>query len=238
MRSAPQRRAAIIAALLLAGVTACLVVSFGIAPLFIVGIPALLAYLLWYRAYLKSPTEPRLLLVPFLLTVGGFGFHAIEEYLGHYGPAVGRLFGFAWTDEAFVVIVLALLGGLCLVAVGLHRQIAMAGLVAIVFMTTRLAEFALFVFPLIPPAIQPDNPETLSELVAGTLVANMPNHHVGATGTYYFPGMYSVVLPIVPAVVSLWIVWRGRPGADPSRRQGGELQQSGIGETDGHGKAG
>lgn len=208
--SQSQRRIAVIAALLLIGVTTYLVASFGIAPLAIVGVPALLAYLLWFRAYLKSPTEPDLILGPFLVTVAGFGFHAIEEYLGHYGPAIGRLFGFAWTDEAFVVIILVLLSGLCLVAIGLHRRMAIAGLVAIVFMTTRLAEVALFVFPLIPPAIQPGNPETLSALVAGTFVPDMPNYHVGATGAYYFPGMYTVLLPIVPAIVSLWIVWRSR----------------------------
>jgi hypothetical protein len=202
----------IIAALLLMALTAYLATSISMVSLFIVGIPALLAYLFWYRAYLKSPTEPRLILVPFLVTVAGFGFHAIEEYLGHYGPAIGRLFGFAWTDDAFVVIILALLSGLCLVAIGLYRQMAMAGLVAIFFLMTRLAEVALFVFPLIPPAIQPGNPETISELVAGTLVLNMPNYHVGATGTYYFPGMHTVVLPVLPAIVCLWIVWSVRAG--------------------------
>lgn len=45
--------------------------------------------ILWFRSYLKYPTEPRLILGPFLITVAGFGFHAIEQYLGHYGPAIG-----------------------------------------------------------------------------------------------------------------------------------------------------
>lgn len=204
-----QRRIAIVAALLLAGGTAYLTVSFGMAPLFIVGIPAVLSFLLWYATYLQAPPGPRLVLPAFLATVGGFSFHAVEEYLGHYGPAVGRLFGFAWTDEAFVVIVLILLGALCLVAVGLYRRIAIAGLIAIVFAMTRLAEGALFIFPLLRPAIQPDNPAVVSETVAGTLVHDMPSYYAAVTGTYYFPGMYTVVLPVLPAVVFIWIVLRG-----------------------------
>jgi hypothetical protein len=212
----PRDLVAIVGALLLIGATAYLTWSFGPAPLVIVGAPAALAWLLWYRTYLQAPIEPDRIMAPFLLTVAGFGFHAIEEYLGHYGPAVGRLFGIPWTNEAFVVIVLALLGALFVVAVGVHRRIAMAGLVAIVFMTTRLAEVALFVFPLLRPAIQPDNPDTISALISGALVLDMPNHYVAATGTYYFPGMYTVLLPIVPAVVSLWVVWRSRGRSGPA----------------------
>jgi hypothetical protein len=206
--SASQRGVAVVAALVLIGATTYLSISFGVAALFIVGIPALFAYLLWWRTYLKSPTEPGYILGPFLVTVAGFGFHAIEEYMGHYGPTVGRLFGFPWPDEAFVIIVLSMLAALSLVAFGLYRQLALAGLVAIVFAMTRLAEVALFIFPLIPPAIQPGNAEELSEILGGTLVLHMQNHYFGATGSYYFPGMYTVALPILPAVVSLWMVWR------------------------------
>jgi hypothetical protein len=208
--SATHRRLALVAAVMLVGATAYLVVSFGMAPLVIVGIPGLLAWALWYSSYLGSPTDPNRILPAFLVTLAGFGFHAIEEYHGHYGPAVGRLFGFAWTDEAFVIIVLALISGLCLVSVGLFRRIELAGFVAILFLTTRLAEVALFVFPWLPPAIQPDNPEVVSAQLSGTLVLNMPSYYVGSRGGYYFPGMYTVLLPILPAVVSLWIIWRYR----------------------------
>ena len=62
--------------------------------------------------------------------------------------------------------------------------------------------------PLIP-AIQPDNPGVVSETVAGTLVHDMPSYYAAVTGTYYFPGMYTVVLPVLPAVVFIWIVLRG-----------------------------
>lgn len=201
-------RIAIAAAVLLSGITGYLVFALGLAALILVSIPAFFAYVFWLFFYLKTPTQPSVVLAPFLVMVAGFGFHVIEQYLGHYGPAVGRLFGFAWTTEVFVIIVVPLLGGLCLVAIGLYYRVAMAGLVAIVFMMTRLAEVALFVFPLIPPVVEPDNPDPVSALVSGTMVSEMPSYYIGATGSYYFPGLYSILLPILPALVSLWVVWR------------------------------
>lgn len=197
------------AALLLGGGTIYLSLNFGLAPLFIVSIPAALAYWLWCITYLRRPTDPAILLPPFLLSVGGFALHAIEEYLGHYGPAVGRLFGFAWTDQAFIVIVLCLLGALSAVAVGLQRRIPIAGLIAIVFMMTRLAEVLLFVFPLLTPAIQPDTIAIISGSVGGTWVQDMPNYHLSMTGRYYWPGMYTVILPILPAILGLVFIRRG-----------------------------
>ena len=34
----------------------------------------------------------------------------------------------------------------------------------------------------------------------GVHVANMPNYYVGTTGTYYFSGMYTAVLPMIPGI--------------------------------------
>lgn len=205
-----QRRTAIVAVILLSIGTLYLSLNFGLAPLFIIGIPALFAYLLWHRAYLRHPLDPGIILPPFLLSCGGFGLHTIEEYHGHYGPAIGRLFGFAWTDQAFVIIILCLLGALSVVAVGLQRRLPIAGLIAIVFMTTRLAEVLLFIFPLLRPAIQPENAATISTLMNNTWVQNMPNYYIGTTNSYYWPGMYTIILPLIPAIVGLVIVWRSK----------------------------
>jgi hypothetical protein len=202
--------APIVAAVLLLAGTTFLTVSFGVVPLLIVGVPGVTAYVLWYVAYRPESTSPHLVSL-FLASVGGFALHAVEEYLGHYGPAVGRLFGFAWTDDAFVVTVFALLFGLCLVAVGLQRHVRLAGFVAALFLTTRLAELALFIFPLIRPAIEPDVATPVSRVVGGTLVRDMPSYCFGIVRSYYFPGMLTVALPVVPAALALRAMWRGRP---------------------------
>lgn len=124
-----QRGQATVAAVVLIAGVAYLSLNFSILPLFIVGIPGLLAYLLWYATGRRRPLDPAMILPAFLLTAAGFTVHAVEEYLGHYGPAIGRLFGFAWTDQAFVVIILCLVAALSLVVIGLYRQVPIAGFV-------------------------------------------------------------------------------------------------------------
>ncbi len=206
-----QRGQAIVAGVLLVAATAYLALNFSILPLFLVGVPGLLAYLLWYATGLRRPLEPAVILPAFLLTAAGFTAHTVEEYLGHYGPAIGRLFGFAWTDRAFVVIILCLTAALGLVAIGLYKRVPMAGFVATLFLATRIAELALFVFPLLRPSIEPDEAGPVTQVVDGTLVADMPNHFVGTTGAYYFPGMFTVALPLIPAVYALYRIWTLRP---------------------------
>lgn len=203
-----QRGQATVAAVVLIAGVAYLSLNFSILPLFIVGIPGLLAYLLWYTTGLRHPLDPAAVLPAFLLTAAGFTVHAIEEYLGHYGPAIGRLFGFAWTDQAFVVVILCLVAALSLVALGLYRQVPIAGFVATLFLATRIAELALFVFPLLPPSIAPDVAGPVTQVVDGTQVTDMPNHFVDVTGNYYFPGMFTVALPVIPAAYALYRIMR------------------------------
>jgi hypothetical protein len=204
------QRDAIAAGMLLVAGTTYLTMSFGVAPLLIVGVAGSAAYLLWFVAYRPAPFVSTRLLSLYLATVGGFAFHSIEECLGHYGPAVGRIFGFAWTDSAFLVAILVLLGALSFVAIGLQRRVRLAGFVAILFLMTRLAEVGLFIFPFLRPAIAPDVAQSVSETVHGTMVHDMPNHCMAVVGAYYFPGMLTVVLPLVPAVLALREIWRGR----------------------------
>ena len=185
----------------------------GLVPVYIVGGPGLLAVYFWYRTYLEQPTDPTLIVPLFLIVAAAFEFHLVEEYLGHYAPAVSRLFNIGWTEQAFVVICFLLAAALCLVSIGLYRRKPIAGLVASLFLFTRLAELALFIFPLLRPALQPEIVDSISQAVAsGTYVADMPNHYWRTTGSYYFPGMYSAVLPIVPAAYALHRIWRARPG--------------------------
>jgi hypothetical protein len=190
----------------------------GLVPVYVFGGPGLLAVFFWSRTYLKRPTDPAIILPGFLITAAGFEIHLIEEYLGHYGPAISRLFNIGWTDRAFVVICFVLAAALCLVSLGLHYRKALAGLVASLFLFTRLAELGLFLFPLLRPALRPDVAHSIAQSVAsGTFVADMPNHYWRTTGNYYFPGMFTVGLAILPAVYTLYRMWQeGPPTASAS----------------------
>jgi hypothetical protein len=215
MRVNEEKVLPVVAGLLLAAGSGYLWMKFGVIPLIIVGGSGFVALFLWTTRYLKRPPEPESFLVPFLVAVAGFEFHMVEEYLGHYGPAVGRLFGFPWTDRAFVVVVFIMSGALSLVAVGLHYRNKMAGFVAALFLTTRLAECALFVFPLLRPSIQPETIGLVSQEISRVFVRDMPNYYFATTGEYYFPGMYTVVLPMAPAFYALLRLWKAPVGADP-----------------------
>lgn len=58
----------------------------GLPPVVIIGSSAILAYFFWYRTYLKSPTEPNVILPIFILTVAGLQIHITEEYLSGFRP--------------------------------------------------------------------------------------------------------------------------------------------------------
>ena len=69
-----------------------------------------------------------------------------------------------------------------------------------------MAEFTHFIFPLLRPAIQPELAGPISQAVSnGGFVAGMRNYWIGATGTYYFPGLYTAILPMVPGI---WAIRR------------------------------
>jgi hypothetical protein len=38
----------------------------------------------------------------------------------------------------------------------------------------------------------------------GAVIANMPNYWIGATGRYYFPGLYTAVLPMIPGLYAIY----------------------------------
>jgi hypothetical protein len=180
----------------------------GIPPVVIVGGSGLAAFVIWRRSYLKHPTDPAVILPLFLLTVAALDIHMGEEYLAKFGPAMSRLFDISWTERGFL-LVFAFLGPAiyALTAIGLYYRIPFAGFVAwFIFIGPGVAEFTHFIFPLLRPAIEPGVTATLSRLVSnGRFVSDMPNYWIGATGRYYFPGLYTAVLPMIPGI---WAIRR------------------------------
>jgi hypothetical protein len=183
-------------------------VKIGLPPVVIVGGAGVIGLLFWIRTYLDDPVEPSVILPPFLLTVAALELHMAEEYVTGFGPAISRVFDASWTEHSFL-IVFAFLGPslYALTALGLFYKVRLAGFVAwFIFIGPGVAEFTHFVFPLLEPAILPQVTEPISRTVSnGGFVANMQNYWLGATGHYYFPGMYSAVLPMIPGI---WAIVR------------------------------
>lgn len=187
--------------------------AIGVPPVVIVGGSGVLGLLFWLWTYRGGPIDPAVILPPFLLTTAFLEIHMIEEYLMGFGPAMSRLFDISWTERGFL-LVFAFVGPIIysLTALGLYRRNALAGFIAwFIFIGPGVAEFTHFIFPLIEPAILPDEPDVISQVVSnGLLVENMPNYFIRTTGVYYFPGLYTAILPMVPGIYGIYVVIRER----------------------------
>lgn len=194
--------------------------SIGLPPVVIVGGSGLVGVVMWYRTYLKRPVAPNVILPPFLLTVAALEVHMCEEYFTRFGPAMSRLFGIHWTEASFL-LVFAFVGPAlyALTALGLFYRVPLAGFLAwFIFIGPGLAEFTHFIFPILEPAIQPEVSASVSQFVGGKgFVADMPNYYFGTTGRYYFAGMYTAVLPMIPGVYAIYRVVKASRDSEPVR---------------------
>lgn len=186
--------------------------SIGLPPVVIVGGSALIGLVCWYFTYLRNPVDPKIILPLFLLTVAGLQVHIIEEYLTGFAPAMSRLFGIPWSEKSFLMV-FALVGPTIytLTALGLYHRIPIAGFVAwFIFIGPGVAEFTHFIFPLIKPALDASAPDPITKPIHGELIVNMRNYYLGTTGKYYFPGMWTAVLPMIPGIYSIYRLFKLR----------------------------
>ena len=179
----------------------------GLAPVIIVGGSAIIGFIFWYFTYLKKPADPKIILPIFILAVAGLQIHMVEEYFTHFGPAISRIFNVPWTEERFLLVFMMILPIVyTLTTLGLYYRIPLAGFVAwFIFIGPGVAEFTHFIFPLIEPHFEPGNVNSISQTINGTLVEDMPNYYLKTTGTYYFSGMWTAVLPMIPGIYAIYL---------------------------------
>src|ERR1035438_5711409 len=171
----------------------------GWPPVIIVGGSGAAAFVLWSLTYLRRPVPAEFVLPAFLLTVAGLQVHLIEEYLTGFAPAMSRLFNIRWSVSSYLMI-FVFIGPVLytLTALGLFRRVPIAGfLMCFIFIGPGVAEFTHFIFPALRPDVQPTVAASVQAIVGrGQLMENLPNFWVHVTGRYYFPGMYTAILPI------------------------------------------
>jgi hypothetical protein len=205
--------------------------NIGLPPVVIVGGSGLVALVLWSKTYLRRPLDPGVILPVFLLTVAALEVHMIEEYLTGFGPAMSRLFDISWTERSFL-LVFTFIGPIIytLTALGLYYRVPLAGFIAwFIFIGPGVAEFTHFIFPLLQPAIRPELAAPISEAVSnGRLVVDMPNYWIRTTGVYYFPGMYTAILPMIPGIFAIVRIIRASRVA--KRSSAGDRRLSVVGD--------
>ncbi len=186
-------------------------IKIGLPPVIIVGGSSIAGLAMWLRTYRHGPVAPETILPPFLLTVAALEVHMIEEYSAGFGPAMSRLFNISWSEFSFL-LVFTFIGPVLysLTALGLFLRIRLAGFMAwFIFIGPGMAEVVHFIFPLLMPAIQPHDPAALTQTFAnGTVVADMRNYWVQTTGSYYFPGLYTAILPMIPGILGIRAILR------------------------------
>lgn len=178
----------------------------GLPPIIIIGGSAFIGFFFWYFTYLKNPTDPKIILPLFVLTVAALQIHIVEEYQTGFGPAMSRLFNIPWSEKSFLMV-FALVGPTIytLTTLGLYYRVPVAGFIAwFIFIGPGVAEFTHFIFPLLEPNLEPGNLGAITRDINGTEIANMPNYYYKTTGQYYFSGMWTAVLPMIPGSYAIY----------------------------------
>jgi hypothetical protein len=178
----------------------------GWPPVVIVGGSGSAAFILWSLTYLRCPLPPAVVLPAFLLTVAGLQIHLIEEYLTGFAPAMSRLYNISWSVNSYLMI-FVFIGPVLytLTALGLFKRIPLAGfLMCFILIGPGVAEFTHFIFPLLKPDVQPTVAASVQASVGrGQLMQSLPNFWFRVTGHYYFPGMYTAILPMIPGIYGI-----------------------------------
>lgn len=184
----------------------------GLPPMLIIGGSAIIGFVGWYFTYLKKPVDPKIILPIFILTVTALQIHMIEEYRTGFGPAMSRLFNIPWTEQSFLMVFMMVNPIIyTLTTLGLYYRVPLAGFVAwFIFIGPGFAEFTHFIFPLIQPQLEPENVNQITQFINGTEVTNMPNYFFETTGHYYFSGMWTAVLPMIPGSYGIYRLLKER----------------------------
>lgn len=187
-------------------------VKVGFALAIIVGGSAIIGFFCWRMTNLRRAINPGKTTIVFLLTTAALHVHMLEEHDCLFGPAMSRLFEIAFPNTRFLQIFVFILPTIYyLTAIGLLLRIPIAAFVSwFIFIGPGIAEFTHFIFPLIPPVLEPTNPEPITAIINGVTITDMANHHIAVTGKYYFPGMYTAIIPMIPGIYAVWWLLKNR----------------------------
>lgn len=201
-----------LALVILAVFATVVTINVGAPVAVIVGASMLVGFFCWRATNLRRPIEPQKTAVLFLLTAAALHAHMIEEHVSLFGPAMSRLFGIAFPDSRFLLIFVFVLPIVYYVtAIGLLLRVPMAAFVAwFIFIGPGVAELTHFVFPLMRPSLEPSNLAPIAATIHGVRIEQMENHWMSATGRYYFPGLYTAVLPMIPGIYTILWLFRSR----------------------------
>lgn len=152
----------------------------------IIGMAAVGGLTMWLLTTFHKPAEPKVIVPLYLLSLVGLKIHIIEEYVTDFPEAMSHTFGIHFTEHEFVLeIALGLWVIWLLGAVGLMKRNPLGNFVCwFLFIAMMFSELTHFWFP-----------------------TQSPEH------AFYYPGMYTALLPGIPAWIgAIYLVrnyWMG-----------------------------
>jgi hypothetical protein len=135
-------------------------------------------FVVWLRTTLERPPAPGAVLPAYLLTLVLFLFHVVEEYAFDFAGRIAAAAHVQWTEAQFVEVIVLLGPAIWIAgAIAIYRRHPLGNFIVwFFFIGMMLGEPThLLVFPLMEGG----------------------RYH-------YFPGMWSALLPMAPAVYGIW----------------------------------
>lgn len=175
----------LVAAVITFGFTSHLHLTAGWLPTIIIGFGALSAGLvLWVMTSLRYPTNPKLLLPPYLLTAALLMLHIAEEYAFDFGDRIAAITNSGWTTDQF------------LWSLGLGFPIIwIAGAYAI----AKRNPFGGFVSWFIFCGMLVGEPTHLIIFPVREIILHGGHYD-------YFPGMWTALVPLIPGIWGMWVI--------------------------------
>ncbi len=152
----------------------------GVVPAIVFFIASGGGFLLWITTTLKVQIDPQKVIVPYLLAVICFFIHVNEEYRNNFAVYITNWTGHHLTEKNFLTVAAFVAPALWLSGAVLLLMRTHVGYYMLSFfvVTMTVSELAHFVFPFLD-------------------------------GTHgYNPGMYTAVLPLIPAGYGLYVILR------------------------------
>lgn len=181
VRTSPDRKTALSVALVALFVPTYATVLYLQAGLLVVAIVcgAMVAgFVVWVRTTLRRPPAPDAILPAYLITLALFLFHVLEEHVSGFAERITAAAHVHWSATQFVEVIVLLGPAIWIAgAIGIHRRHPLGNWIAwFLFVGMMLGEPAhIVVFPFLEGG----------------------RYH-------YFPGMWTSLLPMVPAAYGIW----------------------------------
>ncbi len=167
------------------GFTANLFHTSGLLPTLIIGLGAFaMGIIFWVLTSLKNPTDPRLLLPPYLLTAAMLMLHIAEEYIYDFGTRIGGITSGKWTTEEFLWTL-----GYGFPIVWIYGAVAIA----------KRNPFGGFVSCFLFCGMLLGEPTHL-------LVFPIREMMIHGHGYDYFPGMWTALFPLVTGLWGVFVI--------------------------------